>query len=110
MKFELKTYKPDKKTVAKTYRSDRIKLHFGTVKGFLKIINPEKINLEDKEQLATILFLNWEKIIPLFSDIFPGITEEELDTVEIADMIGVVRSVFVYLTEEVNNLTGGEKN
>lgn len=109
MKFELKTYKTDKKTVAKTYRSDRIRLHFGTVRGFLKEIPVDEVDLNDGQAIGMLLLKKWENIIPLFTDIFPGMTEEELDTCEIADMVTVVRGVFAYVTEELGKL-GSEKN
>lgn len=108
MKFELKTYKADKRTVAKTYRSDRIKLHFGTVRGFLKEIPVNEIDLNDGQMLGLILLQKWESIVPLFTDIFPGMTEEELDTCEIADMVNVVRGVFTYVTEELGKLGSGK--
>ena len=49
-----------------------------------------------------------EQIIPLFTDIFPGLTEEELDTCEIADMVTVVQDVFVYMSEEIGKLGSGK--
>lgn len=108
MKFELKTYKPDKKTVAKTYRSNSVKLHFGTVRGFLKEIPLDGLDLNDGQALGLILLRKWEQIIPLFTDIFPGLTEEELDTCEIADMVTVVQDVFVYMSEEIGKLGSGK--
>lgn len=35
-------------------------------------------------------------------------TEEELDTCEIADMVNVVRGVFAYVTEELGKLGSGK--
>lgn len=111
MRFELKTYKPDKKTVDKTYKANAIKLSFGTVRGFLKEIPIEEIDLTDGNQIAMILLRKWEQIVPLFTDIFPGLTEDELDTCKIDEMADVVKGVFAYMTTEINSLIGGsEKN
>ena len=111
MRFELKTYKPDKKTVDKTYKSNAIKLSFGTVRGFLKEIPIEEIDITNRKQIAMILLRKWEQIVPLFTDIFPGLTEDELDTCKIDDMGNVVMGVFAYMTTEIDSLIGGsEKN
>lgn len=110
MRFELKTYKSDKKTVAKTYRTDKFSLRFGTVRGFLREIPVEEIDLNDQRVLGMLLLRKWECIVPLFTDIFPGLTEEELDTCELADMAAVVRNVFVYLSEEIGRLSGNDPN
>ena len=108
MRFELKTYKSDKKTVARTFRSDRVSLRFGTVRGFLREIPAEGVDLNDQQAVGMLLLKKWDCIVPLFTDIFPGITEEELDTCELADMIAVVREVFAYMSEELGRLGSGK--
>ena len=110
MKFELKTYKADNKTVAKTYRSDRVGIRFGTVKGILKAIPKEGIDLNDDMAVGRLLLQEWENISPLFRNIFPGLTEEELDTCEIEDMIEVMRVVIAFASEKFGEMVGGSKN
>lgn len=110
MKFELKTYKPDKKTVDKTYRANRLDISFGTVRGFLKEIPFDDIDMNDGRMLGMLIMQKWEQLIPLYTDIFPGLTEEELDTCKIGEMAEVIRAVFVYITDEIRKMNGNEKN
>jgi hypothetical protein len=108
MKFELKTYKPDKNTVSKTYRTDRIKLKFGTIRKLLKDIPIDEIDLNDNQALVVFMLKKWEHIVPIFLDIFRGMTEAELDTCEIDEMADVVRGIFAYASEEFGKLGSGK--
>lgn len=110
MKLELKIYKNDKKTIAKTYKTDAVELSFGTVRKAMQVFRPEELDLNDEQAVGRALLNGWSIVDPLFSDIFPGLTSEELDHAKLPDMIRIVRQVFVYLSEEIGRLTGDSPN
>lgn len=110
MKLELKIYKKDKKTVEKTYRANTVELSFGTVRTVMQIIKPEELDLNDEQALGRALLAGWSIVDPLFSDIFPGLTSEELDRAKLPDMTRIIQQVFAYLSDEINRLGGGDPN
>ena len=105
MKLELKTYKNDRKTVAKTYKATSFDLSFGTTTDLLKGIDIEKIDIDDTKTLAMLILSKWDCIVPTFMDIFPGISEDELRTCKTSDMVAVVKGAFIHLTESLNGLS-----
>ena len=110
MKLELKIYKKDKKTVEKTYRANTVELSFGTVRTVMQVIKPEELDLNDEQSVGMALLNGWTVVDPLFSDIFPGMTSEELDRAKLPDMIRVVRQVFAYLSDEIGRLGDSDPN
>lgn len=110
MKLELKIYKKDKKTVEKTYRANAIELSFGTIRRTLQIIKPEELDLNDEQALGRKLLGAWTMVEPLFTDIFPGLTAEELDRAKLPEMVRIIRQVFAYLSDEIGRLGDSDPN
>lgn len=110
MKLELKIYKKDKKTVEKTYKANTIELSFGTIRRTLQIIKPEELDLNDEQAVGRTLLGAWTMVEPLFSDIFPGLTEDELDRAKLPDMIVIIRQVFAFLSEEIGRIGESDPN
>ena len=51
-----------------------------------------------------------KQLKPFLKDLFDGVTDEEIRHTRIQNLIEVFRGLFHYATQEMNALTGDEKN
>lgn len=95
----------NKEKIAKTYTSESYDLMLGTVEEFMQIIDLDKIN--DNMEVAKMLVKTYSKIKPLLRDIFPGVTDEELNHVKIKELIPVVIQVGESIADSLDILNQG---
>lgn len=112
MKFKLNIY--EKKKVVKTYETDAYDLMYGTLEDFLEIIDldvlTDKMNDSDFIKLiAKIVAASVSKLKPLLTDVFEGLTEEELRNTKVKEVIAVILQIAMYSFTEINGI-GTEKN
>lgn len=106
--ISLNIYKNDNKNeVEKTYTVEGYDLMLGTVEDVLQVIDIEKLN--DKQEITKMALKCMKKIKPLLVDIFPGVTDEELNRVKVKELIEVIIDVCA-ATAETLDLLGQGKN
>ena len=72
---------------------------------FMQIIDLDKMG--DNMEVAKMLVKTYNKIKPLLQDIFPGVTDEELDRVKIKELIPVVIQIGESIADSLNILNPG---
>lgn len=97
--------KEDKNKVEKTYRAESYDLMLGTVEEFMQIIDIDKI--KDNVEVVKMVMKCYGKIKPLLKDIFPGVTDEELDRVKIKELVPVVIGVGTSIMESLDLIKSG---
>lgn len=93
------------KEIEKTYQVEGYDLMLGTVEDIINIVDVDKLN--DKGEVAKMVVKGYSKIKPLLFDIFPGVTDEELNRVKIKELMGVMVDVAAAAAESINSLTVG---
>lgn len=102
----LNIYKKDNnKEIEKKYQVEGYDLMLGTVEDIINIIDVDKLN--DKKEVAKMVVKGYSKIKPLLFDIFPGVTDEELNRVKIKELMGVMVDVAAAAAESLEALTVG---
>ena len=87
--ISLNIYKEgDKKAIEKTYTVEGYDLMLGTVEEFVNIIDVDKLN--DNTAVAGMILKGYSKIKPLIKDIFPEVTDEELNRVKVTELVQVI--------------------
>lgn len=97
--------KDDKKTIEKTYTVDGYELMLGTVEEFVNIIDVDKLN--DNTAVAGMVLKGYGKIKPLIKDIFPEITDEELNRVKVTELVQVIIDTGMSVAENFAYLNSG---
>lgn len=97
--------KNNKKIVEKTYTVDGYDLMLGTVEEFVQIIDVDKLN--DNAAVAGMVLKCYSKIKPLIKDIFPDITDEELDRVKVTELVQVIIDTGMSVAENFAYLKSG---
>ena len=97
--------KDDKKTIEKTYTVDGYELMLGTVEEFVNIIDVDKLN--DNTAVAGMVLKGYGKIKPLIKEIFPGITDEELNRVKVTELVQVIIDTGMSVAENFAYLKSG---
>lgn len=111
MELELRTYKSDRKTVAKKYKVNSLDLSFGVMRDTIKALHPESLDLNDEKQVGLAILGAWGQVEPLLLDMFPGVTAAELDTVKLSNLIDIAKKAFEYMASEFNIFSAdNEKN
>lgn len=77
--------------VVKTAEAQAIKLKFGTVKNLFKVLKIE--NATDTAELFETIYNTWDEVLAILSQIFPDVTEDELDNVVLDELIPTVIAV-----------------
>lgn len=89
MEIKLNIYKGKK--IEKTHTVDGYDLMFGTVEDFVNIIDIDK--LDDTKALAVMIVKGFSQLKPLFLDIFPELTEEELKRTKVLDLVDTIMQI-----------------
>ena len=110
MELKLNIYKG--KEVEKTYTANAYDLMYGTMEDFVGIIEPDKLFSDNKMDMATagtkLLTGSLDQLKPLFMDVFPGLTEEELRRAKVTDLIKVGKGILKYSIEEMKVASTGK--
>lgn len=103
--LKLTTYKrvKGKKVVDKVYKSTTFNINFGVVEDIAEAL--ETITFGSKEDdILKMIIKNIKNIKPLLFDIFDGLTEEQLRTVDTKEIVNVVYNIIVYAINELNSV------
>lgn len=106
MQLKLNVYdKNDKKKVAKTCVANSYELMLGTTEDLMNIVDPDKIN--DKVELAKMVVKGYKQLKPLLFDIFEDLTEEDMRTVKVKELIPLFADIINCILEDLDILKEG---
>lgn len=110
MELKLNIYKGGQ--VVKTYKASTYDLMFGTMEDFIEIIEPDKLFSDDKADMGTaatkLLTGGMNQLKPLFLEVFPGLTEEELRHTRVKDLVVVGKEILKYSLNEMKMAATGK--
>ena len=102
----LNIYKKDnKKEVEKTYTAESYDIMFGTVEEIMRVIDLDKIG--DNAEVAKMVVKGFSQIKPLLHDVFPEITDEELQRTKVSDLVNTILQIAVAVAENLKELKSG---
>lgn len=104
--IKLNIYDRETKQIKKTYTVDSIDLMFGTVEDILNVVDIDK--LTDQTEVAKMVIKGWAQLKPFLKDIFPGLTDDEIKGVKINEMIPVFFDIFKGISENMGVLISGK--
>lgn len=107
-KMELKLRVNEGRENAKVYTTDTIDFSFGVVEDVLNIIDFDKIN--NKTELVAMILKSSKQLKPFLKDLFTGVSDEELRTVKMSNIIEVFKGLYNYAIEELGTVVKNEKN
>ena len=108
--MELKLVVKEKgKGKKKTYTANAVDLSFGVVDDTIKALSPEKVDFADSIALGKAILGAWKQLTPILMELFEGVTEEELRTAKMANIVEIAQEIFVHLSETISVLHD-EKN
>lgn len=95
----------DKNKVEKTYTAQGYDLMLGTVEEFMRIIDIDKIG--DNIEVAKMVVRGYGQIKPLLRDVFPGITDEELNRVKVNELVKTIIQIGLSIADGLKELYQG---
>lgn len=101
--MELKIYK-NQTEVIKTYKCEHYDITWGTVNKVLALFDLE--NMTDGVALLKVISQCRAEINTVLMDMFPEITEEELERVKIKDLIPLIEGIFGFSFKELVGIFG----
>lgn len=106
MELNLKIY--DGKKVVKTYTAESIDLSFGVIEDVLDALDFENMKTGDNREMAKMILKCKDQIKPFLTDIFDGLTAEEVRHTRTQNLIEVFRGLYNYAVGELGAV--GSKN
>ena len=104
--ISLKVYaKNDKKVVEKTYETEGYDLMLGTVEEFMRIIDIDKLG--DSMEVAKMIVKGYGQLKPLLMDVFPEITDDELNRTKVNELVQTVIQIGLSIGESLKELGSG---
>lgn len=101
----IRTYKRvnGKKEISKVYKSTTYDINFGIVEDVAEAL--ESVTMKSSEEdILKVILKNIKNVKPLLFDVFDGLTEEELRTVNTKEVINVVYAIITYAINELNSV------
>lgn len=105
MRLELGIY--EKRKRIKTYKTDTCDLTFGVVEDFLNVIDLDKI--DNQLEIAKMALKAIPLLKPFLTDVFVGLTEEEIRKTKVSELIEVFTQILSFGFAEISNIST-EKN
>lgn len=99
----------EKGTVIKAYETEEVRIPYKIIRRFVKIIDLDKIQGGDEIGIAGMVLQCMEPFENLVKSIFPDLTDDELDQVDIMDFVPLFKELLQFVVDKVNSLPK-EKN
>lgn len=104
--ISLKVYaRDDKRKVEKEYTAEGYELMLGTVEDFMKIIDIDKLG--DSVEVAKMIAKGYGQLKPLLRDVFPEITDEELNRTKVVELAQTVIQIGLSIGDSLKELSSG---
>lgn len=97
--------KIDKTKVEKTYKAQGYDLMLGTVEDFMNVIDVDK--LDNNVEIAKMVARGYRQIKPILHDVFPEITDEELNRVKVAELVQTIMQIGMAVADSLQELKSG---
>ena len=95
--------------VAKTCEAKLVDIKFGTIRKLMAILDID--NAENNYDILTKVYDAWEDITEILTKVFPNITADEMDNVNLSELIPTLLTVIKYSFAKVMSIpTDTEKN
>lgn len=85
-----------------------ISIKFKTVRLLMDILKIEE--MESNTDMFRMLSGAWGEIKKILNQIFPDLTEEELDEVDLSDLLPILKKVIAYSIAKTMSIPHDEKN
>lgn len=94
------------KDIVKTYETDDFDLTYGVIEDVIEIIDGK--DLENKNDLVNIAIDSSHLLRPLLKQVFDGLTDDELRTVKIRELIVVIVELIKACVANLKMITGND--
>lgn len=94
------------KNVIKTYETDDFDLTYGVIEDVIEIIDGK--DLENKNDLVNIAIDSFHLLRPLLKQVFDGLTDDELRTVKVSELIVVIVELIKASVVNLKMITGND--
>ncbi|MCI7304110.1 MAG: hypothetical protein SOR93_11010 [Clostridiales Family XIII bacterium] len=88
--------------VVKTFETDTVTIKYGIIRDFVKIIDMDK--LDDDMAVFGMLTEAFEPFEKLLKSIFPDLTDEDLDNIDVVDLVPLFQELLVYIMRKIKGL------
>lgn len=78
--------------VVKTVKANVVDIRFGTIRKLVKLLGVEEV--EDTNELMTMVFQAWEEVTKLLSKAFPEMEEEDWEYVKVSELLKTIITIF----------------
>lgn len=94
------------KNIIKTYEVDNYDLTYGVIEDVIEIIDGR--DLENKNDLINVAIDSFHLLRPLLKEVFDGLTDDELRTVKIRELIVVIVELIKASITNLKMITGDD--
>lgn len=94
------------KTIVKTYEIDNYDLTYGVIEDVIEIVDGK--DLENKSDLINVAIDSFHLLRPLLKEVFDGLTDDELRTVKIRELIVVIVELIKASIANLKMITGDD--
>lgn len=94
------------KEVVKTYEVDNYDLTYGVIEDVIEIIDGK--DLENKNDLINVAIDSFHLLRPLLKEVFDGLTDDELRTVKIRELIVIIVELIKASVANLKMITGND--
>lgn len=108
MEIKINVYESDMKTVKKEVAAEVVAIPFGVIRKFMAMFKIKDFN--DTSTILNTVATSWEQITTLLDRIFPDMSEEDWNGVDMKELLTVVTTVLKYAFSEMLNIPVDEKN
>lgn len=94
------------KNIVKTYETDSYDLTYGVIEDVIEVIDGK--DLENKSDLVNVAIDSFHLLRPLLKEVFDGLTDDELRTVKIRELIVVIVELIKASVANLKMITGDD--
>ena len=107
-KIKIKIYENDMKTVEKESVAETVAIPFGIIRKLMKLFNVE--NMENTNDILKIVANSFDEVVKLLERIFPDVTEDEWDYVDIKELVKAIYNLIKKALKDIASVPVNEKN
>lgn len=106
--MKITVYENNMKDVKKVLEAEDAKIPFGLARRTVGLFNEEKLN--DTGYVMETVTKSWDDLAQLLGRIFPDATEEDWDTVDLTELVQVVKDFLLLKLKKLIGIPVDEKN
>ena len=100
--MELKLRVNDSDGNEKTYTAETLDCQFGVVEDILNVLDVD--NMDKKASLAAMIIRSSKQLKPFLKDLFAGVTDEELRTAKMSNIVEIFKGIYNDAVNELGTL------